>query len=82
MARQTTCSTYPQTPENKAFVEEYRKVYKKVPTMPAFYGYTAARFLAKAYQKAGTFDKEKFITAMEGMVLDTSCGRETRGSYL
>jgi len=63
---------YPQTPENKAFVEEYRKVYKKVPTMPAFYGYTAARFLAKAYQKAGTFDKEKFITAMEGMVLDTS----------
>jgi branched-chain amino acid transport system substrate-binding protein len=63
---------YPQTPENKAFVAEYRKIYKKYPTMPAFYGYTTAQFIAKAYQKAGQFDKEKFIDALEGMVLETS----------
>jgi branched-chain amino acid transport system substrate-binding protein len=63
---------YPQTPENKAFVEAYRKIYNKYPTMPAFYGYTVAQFIAKAYQKAGTFDKEKLIDALEGMVLETS----------
>jgi branched-chain amino acid transport system substrate-binding protein len=63
---------YPQTPENKAFVNEYRKIYNKYPTMPSFYGYTTAQFIAKAYQKAGTVDKEKFIDALEGMVLETS----------
>ena len=63
---------YPQTPENKAFVAEYRKNYNRYPTMPAFYGYTTAQFIAKAYQKAGRLDKEKFIDALEGMVLDTS----------
>jgi branched-chain amino acid transport system substrate-binding protein len=63
---------YPQTPENKAFVEAYRKIYNRYPTMPAFYGYTVAQFIAKAYQKAGTFDKEKLIDALEGMVLETS----------
>ncbi len=63
---------YPQTPENKAFVAEYRKVYKRYPTMPSFYGYTAAQFLAKGFQKAGKLDKEKFIDALEGMALETS----------
>jgi branched-chain amino acid transport system substrate-binding protein len=63
---------YPQTPENKAFVAEYRRIYKRYPTMPAFYGYTVAQFIAKAYQKAGKFDKEKFIDALEGMVIETS----------
>jgi branched-chain amino acid transport system substrate-binding protein len=63
---------YPQTPENKAFVAAYRKVYNRYPTMPAFYGYSAAQFIARAYQKAGRFDKEKFIDALEGMVLETS----------
>ena len=63
---------YPQTPENKAFVAEYRKIYKRYPTMPAFYGYNAAQFIEKAYQKAGQFDKEKFIDALEGMTIETS----------
>jgi branched-chain amino acid transport system substrate-binding protein len=63
---------YPQSPENKAFVAEYRKNYNRYPTMPAFYGYTAAQFIAKAYEKAGKIDTEKFIDAMEGMVLETT----------
>ncbi|MCX5812202.1 MAG: ABC transporter substrate-binding protein, partial [Proteobacteria bacterium] len=63
---------YPQTPENKAFVAEFQKRYSRLPTMPAFYGYTTAQFIARAYQKAGKFDKEKFIDALEGMVLETS----------
>jgi branched-chain amino acid transport system substrate-binding protein len=63
---------YPQTPENKAFVAEFQKANNRYPTMPAFYGYTAAQFIAKAYQKAGKVDSEKLIDALEGMVLDTS----------
>ncbi|HVN96558.1 MAG TPA: ABC transporter substrate-binding protein [Syntrophorhabdaceae bacterium] len=63
---------YPQTPENKAFVAKYQKQYNRVPTMPSFYGYTAAQFISKAYEKAGAIDKEKFINALEGMTLDTS----------
>ena len=34
---------YPETPENKTFVAEYRKLYDKFPTMPAFYSYMARR---------------------------------------
>ena len=67
---------YPQTPENKAFIAEYRKVYNKYPTMPSFYGYVTGQFIAKAYQKAGSTNREKFIDALEGMVLEnTAVGR-------
>ena len=67
---------YPETPENKAFIAEYRKVYNKYPTQPSFYGYVTGQFIAKAYQKAGSTDREKFIDALEGMVLEnTAVGR-------
>jgi branched-chain amino acid transport system substrate-binding protein len=68
---------YPETPENKTFVAEYRKLYDKFPTMPAFYGYTAGQFIIKALEKLeGKFDREKFVDALEGMVLDnTAVGR-------
>jgi branched-chain amino acid transport system substrate-binding protein len=68
---------YPETPENKTFVAEYRKLYDKYPTMPAFYGYTAGQFIIKALEKlGGKFDREKFVDALEGMVLDnTAVGR-------
>jgi branched-chain amino acid transport system substrate-binding protein len=63
---------HPQTPENNAFVKEYQKIYGKYPTQPSFYGYITALFIAKAYQKAGKVDSEKFIDALEGAVLETS----------
>ena len=67
---------YPETPENKAFIAEYRKVYNKYPTQPSFYGYVTGEFIAKAYQKAGSTNREKFIDALEGMVLEnTAVGR-------
>ena len=68
---------YPQTPENKAFVAEYQKLYNKYPTMPSFYGYTTGQFIIRALEKlGGKFDKEKFIDALEGMVLEnTAAGR-------
>jgi branched-chain amino acid transport system substrate-binding protein len=66
---------YPETPENKAFVEEFRKMYNRPPKVGALYGYAAAQLIAKAYQKAGKVDKEKFITAMEGLTVDSPVGK-------
>ncbi|HME43535.1 MAG TPA: ABC transporter substrate-binding protein [Syntrophorhabdales bacterium] len=63
---------YPQTPENKAFVDEFKKNYNRYPAMPGFFGYITAQYIVRAYQKAGTFDKEKFIDALEGQVLEKS----------
>ncbi len=66
---------YPETPENKAFVAEFTKMYNRPPKVGALYGYAAAQLIAKAYQKAGTADKEKFITALEGLVVDSPVGK-------
>jgi len=66
---------YPETPENKAFVEEFRKMYNRPPKVGALYGYAFAHLMAKAYQKAGKIDREKFITAMEGLTVDSPVGK-------
>jgi branched-chain amino acid transport system substrate-binding protein len=64
---------FPKTPENKAFADAYSKIYKKPPTQPAFYGYITGLFIVKAIEKLnGKYDKEKFIDALEGMVLDNT----------
>lgn len=63
---------HPRTPENEAFVKEYQKVYGKYPTQPSFYGYVTAQFIAKAFQKAGKVDIEKFVDALEGATLEAS----------
>jgi len=66
---------YPETPENKAFVAEFRKMYNRPPKVGALYGYAAAQLIAKAYQKAGRIDKEAFINAMEGLAVDSPVGK-------
>ena len=65
---------YPETPENKAFVEEFRKAYKRDPKIGALYGYSTGIFLEKGFAKAGKVDKEKLIDALEGMVIDSPVG--------
>jgi branched-chain amino acid transport system substrate-binding protein len=66
---------HPDTKENKAFADEFRKAYDRYPKSGALYGYMAAQFIAKSYEKAGRIDKEKFIDALEGMALDSPVGR-------
>lgn len=65
---------YPDTKENKAFVEEFRKAYNRYPKSGALYGYMTAEFIAKSFEKAGKVDREKFIDAMEGMTLPSPVG--------
>jgi branched-chain amino acid transport system substrate-binding protein len=66
---------YPNTADNKAFSDEFMKVYKRYPGSTAFYGYVATQLMAKAYQKAGKIDRERFIDAMEGLVIDSPIGK-------
>ncbi len=68
---------FPQTPENKTFVAEYSKLFGKYPTMPSFNGYVAGQFVIKALEKlGGKYNNEKFVDALEGMVLEkTPAGR-------
>ncbi len=72
---------YPDTPDNKAFAEEYKKVYGKYPSFGSLVGYVTANFIADAYKKAGKVDKEKFIDALAGMTVDSPIGKLTMREY-
>ena len=52
---------YPDTPDNQAFVK-------------AFHAYNTAYFIAEAFKKAGSLDKEKFIDALEGLKIKSPTG--------
>ena len=72
---------YPETPENKAFVDEFKTAFGRVPAVGALYGYMTANFIAKAYEKAGKVNTETFIDAIEGMTVDTPVGKVTMRAY-
>lgn len=72
---------YPETPENKAFVKDFQAAYERYPKVGALYGYITARFIQKAFEKAGTVDIEKFIDAMEGLSVDSPVGSLTIRAY-
>ncbi len=66
---------YPDTPANKAFVKAFQDAYGAPPGFPAFHAYITAHFIANAFKKAGAIDREKFINALEGMVIDSPGGK-------
>ena len=68
---------YPSLPENKAFADKYKKVFDRYPTAGSFSGYISGLFIAKAYEKAGAADREKFIDALAGMTMDSPVGKIT-----
>ncbi len=65
---------YPDTPANQAFVKAFQDAYGDPPGFPAFHGYITAHFIAEAFKKAGSLDREKFIDALEGMKIDSPVG--------
>jgi len=65
---------FPNTAENKAFVDEFEKAYKRLPKCSALVGYMTAEFISEGFKKAGKVDKEAFISALEGMRLDSPAG--------
>jgi len=65
---------YPDTPANQAFVKAFEEAYGEPPGFPAFHGYMTAHFIAEAFKKAGTLDREKFIDALEGLKIESPVG--------
>jgi branched-chain amino acid transport system substrate-binding protein len=65
---------YPDTPKNKAFAKAFKDAYGREPKVGALYGYLAAQFIAKAIEKAGKMDREKFIDALGGLKVDSPIG--------
>jgi branched-chain amino acid transport system substrate-binding protein len=65
---------HPDTPANKAFVKAFQDAYGELPGFPAFHAYITAHFIAKAFNKAGSINREKFIDALEGMKVDSPVG--------
>lgn len=68
---------YPETPENKVFVEEFKKAYGRDPSFGSLIGWFTANFIAKSYEKAGKVDPEKFSEALSGMTIDSPVGKLT-----
>jgi branched-chain amino acid transport system substrate-binding protein len=65
---------YPDTPENKAFAKAFQDAYGSPPGFPAYHAYNTAYFIADAFKKAGSLDKEKFIDALEGLKVKSPTG--------
>lgn len=68
---------FPETKENKTFVSRFKKAYDRLPKVGALYGYTTAKLIVKAYEKAGKVDTEKLIDSIEGMTIDSPVGELT-----
>jgi branched-chain amino acid transport system substrate-binding protein len=65
---------HPDIPANRAFVKAFQEAYGNPPGFPAFHAYVTAHFIARAFNKAGTIDREKFINALEGLKVDSPVG--------
>jgi branched-chain amino acid transport system substrate-binding protein len=66
---------HPDTPANQAFVRAFQAAYGGPPGFPAFHGYSTAYFIAEAIRKARSLDREKFVDALEGLVIRTPVGQ-------
>ncbi|MGD0661932.1 MAG: ABC transporter substrate-binding protein [Syntrophorhabdales bacterium] len=65
---------FPNTAQNRAFADEFRKACKRYPGSTALYGYVAGTLIAKAFEKAGKVDNERFVDALENLVVDSPIG--------
>ena len=72
---------YPDIPENRAFAKAFQDAYGNPPGFPAFHAYNTAHFVASAFQRAGSIDREKFINALEGMKIDSPVGKIEMRAY-
>lgn len=71
---------YPETPANRKFVQDFQAAYGSPPGFPAFHGYITGYFIAEAYRKARSLDRDRFVEALEGLRVPTPMGEvEMRG---
>lgn len=65
---------YPETAANRKFVQDFQAAYGGPPGFPAFHGYITGYFIAEAFRKAGSLDRERFVEALEGLRIPTPVG--------
>ena len=65
---------WPDTPENKAFVERYRKRWNRFPNYSAETTYSALMITKAAVEKARSLETEKVLEALRGMQITTPGG--------
>ena len=65
---------YPDTPENKAFVEAFRKRWGKLPNYSAEASYSAIYAIKAGVEKAKTTETAKVAAALEDVELNTPAG--------
>ncbi|WP_244259018.1 ABC transporter substrate-binding protein [Cupriavidus gilardii] len=79
------------TPENKKFVEAYRKKFNDTPRVGSVVGYAAVKSIAAGLKKAGSTDSDKLAAAFSGLNVDTPMGpivyrpqdhQSTMGAYV
>jgi branched-chain amino acid transport system substrate-binding protein len=57
-------------PQNLAFIAAFQKRFHTLPLSEAANSYTTLKFIAAAFQKSGSLDREAFIDAAEGLTID------------
>jgi branched-chain amino acid transport system substrate-binding protein len=66
---------YPDTPENKAFVENFRKRWARFPNYSAESSYSAIYVFKAAVEKTRSLKTAELIKALEGMEIMTPGGK-------
>jgi branched-chain amino acid transport system substrate-binding protein len=68
---------WPDTADNRAFIERYLKRWKRYPNYSAETTYSAFFIMKAAVEKAGSLDTEKVVAAMNGMQIKNPGGVRT-----
>lgn len=65
---------YPDTPEVKAFSDNFYKAYDRFPSGNSFVGYVCGLLITEAFSQTGTLDIEEFINTLAGLKIATPVG--------
>jgi len=65
---------WPDSPENKAFVERFQKRWSRFPNYSAETTYSAVMIAKAAIEKARSLDSGKMVDALKGMQINTPAG--------
>ena len=65
---------YPESAENRRFVEAFRKKWNTFPSYVSETSYAALYAIKKAVEKAGTLDTDPVIAALEGLEVSRPAG--------
>ena len=65
---------WPDSPENKAFVERFQKRWSRLPNYSAETTYSAVMIAKAAIEKARSLDSDKILGSLKGMEINTPAG--------